>query len=309
MISNVLKKLKGVFCSTHFSSYLLDANGKDISDVANMVVKRKLETPSFNFLNLPTTIADAFVFANNESIWLFYELQEHLDSKGLIMSIHSEDGIVWSNPELVLEERVHLSFPFVFFSNKATYMLPETSFMNEIRLYKGSNDCRDFKYLKTILKGERYVDSVIYEKDGYLYLFTSIQNNDNSYILKIFLSSDLEGEWIEHPKSPISSGKYCERNAGSIINYKGILLRPAQNNTLHYATNTHLFKITNLSPTEYSEEPYALDILPSGFLQNVGGHQLSYVKFKDNEYVAIDVLQTSINLNAIIKRIKYILRK
>lgn len=309
MIDQIIKKLKGIFYSTHFSSYLLDVNGKDICDITNMIITKKFETASFNFLNLPTTIADAFVYANNDTIWIFYELQEHLDSKGLIMSIHSEDGIVWSSPELILEESVHLSFPFVFFSNNTTYMLPETSFMNEIRLYKGSNNCRNFKFFKTILKGERYVDSVIHKKDDYWYLFTSIQNKDNSYIFKIFFSTDLEGEWNEHPKSPISSGKYCERNAGPIINYKGILLRPAQNNTLHYATNTHLYKISTLSPTEYSEEPYALNILPCGFLRNVGGHQLSYVKFKDKEYVAIDVLQTSINLNAIIKRIKYILSK
>lgn len=305
----LINKIISLFRSSHFSSYVFLNEDSKIFELGKMKSVYKGETSSLNLFNCPTTIADAFLYANANKMWLFYELQEHLDSKGLLMSVTTTDGINWSNPKIVLEESVHLSFPYVFEDKGDVYMMPETSFLREIRLYKGSNECTNFQYITTLLRGERYVDSCFYMADGVYYLFTSVQHDDNSYTLRLYTSNDLLGDWQEHPCSPISTGKYCERNAGAIIESDGLLLRPAQNNTAHYATNTHLYRIVELSPTRYREEPYVIDILKPGFLRNIGGHQFSVCTFKGKEYIAVDVLQRSFNKNALLKRLKQIFRK
>lgn len=299
----IFKKIYLFIFNSHFSSYILCRGNRSFCELDKMDVVYKAETASLNLFNGATTIADAFLYSNEEKMWLFYELQEHLNSKGLLMSVSTTDGINWSSPKLILEENVHLSFPFVFSDKGNVYLIPETSFMHEVRIYKGKNDCTDFRYLKTLLSGERYVDSCLYVKDNVYYLFTSVQHEDNSYTLKLYLSDDILGVWKEHPCSPISTGKYCERNAGTIVEVDGMLFRPAQNNTKHYATNTHLYKIVELSPTNYCEEPYLTDILSPNFFSNIGGHQLSVCRFKGKEYVAVDVLQKSINLYSIYRKI------
>lgn len=297
---SIYRKLK----STHFSSYILDMNGNNIEDVYKMPIVYSATTPSLNLSNKSTTIADAFLFSNGEKMWMFYELQEHLHSKGLLMSVCTEDGHHWSKPELVLEESCHLSFPFVFEDDGHIYMIPETSTINEIRLYEGTKDCKDFKYIKTIMAGSRYVDTCIYKKENLYYLFTSIQHDDNSYTLELYTSDSILGEWQVHPSSPISVGKCCERNAGTIIEHDGMLLRPAQEARVYYAQNTHIFRIVKLTPLCYQEEPYKLDIIPKGLMNSIGGHQFSVCVFNGKHYVAVDVLQKSFNLKALIKKFK-----
>ena len=80
-----------------------------------------------------------------------------------------------------------------------------------------------------------------------------------------------------------------------------MLIRPAQENRKHYAQNTHLFKITELSPESYIEEPMWLDVVPIGWKKSIGGHQYSMCSFKGKTYVAIDVLQRSFNLKSFLK--------
>lgn len=289
------------FQMTHFSSYIFNA-----SDIINSLKQQpvlSLETSSYNFTNSATTIADATLYSDNSYIWMFFELQEHLNSKGLIMSVCSDDGVRWSKPTLALEEHCHLSFPFVFSYQGSVYMIPETSTINEVRLYKGTKYCSDFKYVKTLLSGHRFVDSVVFVKNGVLFLFTSIQHEDNSYTQKLYVSDSLSGAWEEHPHSPISTGKCCERNAGPIFERNGELFRPAQENRKYYAQNTHIFRITALSRYEYKEEPYKLDIIPAGWLGSIGGHQFSVCNFKGGTYIAVDILQRSFNLKSFINMI------
>lgn len=289
------------FKSSHFSSYVFELNQENLNELSKMKEVLALQTPSLNLTNAPTTIADAFLYSDERKMWMFYELQEHLNSKGLLMGVFTEDGVNWSQPKLILEETCHLSFPFVFGDNESVYMIPETSMMNEIRLYKGTKDCDKFTFVKTLFSGERYVDTCVYKKDGVYYLFTSVQFSDNSYSLHLYVSNNLMGEWKEHPSSPISEGKSHQRNAGAILNVDGMLIRPAQENRKHYAQNTHLFKITELSPESYIEEPMWLDVVPIGWKKSIGGHQYSMCSFKGKTYVAIDVLQRSFNLKSFLK--------
>ena len=269
----------------------------------NSVVK-ELNVPKFSIGNVPTTIADVFLFTWREKLYAFYEYQNKHNAKGLIYMTTSEDGMKWSSPVKVLEETVHLSFPSVFEDKGLVYMIPETSFLKEVRLYKSNEDLTDFTYVKTLLAGERFVDSSIYVKEGVYYLFTSVQHDDNSYDLRLYSSDSLEGEWHLHPSSPLSVGKSDARNAGSIIEYNGMILRPAQECRKFYGQNVHLFRIKELSVDAYSEEPYVLDLIPKGWEQSLGGHQLSVAQFKGKTYAGVDLLKRAYRVYDIIHTIE-----
>ena len=294
----VVRKIK----KTRFCSSVLELT--TLEDISKNIVTKDFNVPKYSIRNAPTTIADIFMFAWKGRMYAFYEYQSKLNGKGLIYMTSSEEGKRWSKPIKVLEETVHLSFPSVFENKGQVFMIPETSFLKEVRLYKSNDELTSFTFVKTLLSGERFVDSCMYVKDSIYYLFTSVQHDDNSYDLRLYYSDSLEGEWILHPASPLTSGKANARNAGSVFEYENMILRPAQECRHFYGNNTHLFKITNLSKDTYEEEPFALDVIPRGWRGALGGHQLSIAVFKGETYVGVDLLKRAYRLYDIIQTIK-----
>lgn len=294
----VVRKIKKTrFCSSIFEL-------KTLGDLSENKILKDFDVPKYAIWNAPTTLADIFLFAWKDRLYAFYEYQSKLNAKGLIYMVSTSDGIKWEKPKKVLEEIVHLSFPSVFEDKGQVFMIPETSFLKEVRLYKSNDDLTSFNFVKTLLSGERFVDSCIYVKDGLYYLFTSVQHDDNSYDLRLYYSDSLEGEWILHPASPLTSGKENARNAGSVFEYNNMILRPAQECRHFYGNNTHLFKVTKISKESYEEEPFALDVIPRGWRGALGGHQLSIAVFKGKTYVGVDLLKRAYRLYDIIQTIK-----
>lgn len=275
-----------------------------LENISQNNVLKEFNVPKYSIGNVPTTIADLFLFSWKEKMYAFYEYQNKHNAKGLIYMTSTEDGKKWSSPVKVLEETVHLSFPSVFEDKGLIYMIPETSFLKEVRLYKSNADLTSFTYVGTLLSGERFVDSSVYVKDGVYYLFTSVQHDDNSYDLKLYYSDSLDGKWNLHPSSPLSKGKSDARNAGSIFEYSGLVFRPAQECRGFYGQNTHLFRIKELSKDKYVEEPYVLDLIQKGWQNSFGGHQLSITNYNGKVYAGVDLLKRAYRAYDIIQTIK-----
>jgi hypothetical protein len=176
-------------------------------------------------------------------------------------------------------------------------MIPETGWVGEIRLYKAINKELTRFELDSVLmhRGEKtdniifdYADNVLYKKDGIYYLFTSILDN-HGYQLQLYTSSNLKGPYCEHPSSPICHSLEYGRNAGSLIEYRGNLYRPAQDCTNTYGGQVNVMEITSLTTDRYAEKPYAHHILPSSeTFYRQGGHQLNYATFMGRTIVATD---------------------
>ena len=72
-------------------------------------------------------IADPFLFDYGKNTFLFYEVYDRIKRKGLIgYSIIDSEGII-TEPQIVLEEKHHLSFPYVFEYKGGIYMMPESA--------------------------------------------------------------------------------------------------------------------------------------------------------------------------------------
>jgi len=246
-------------------------------------------------LNPVTIVADPFLFVYNDILFLFYEMKRNY-SPGIICMTSTSDLVRWTQPHIVLEENFHLSYPFVFEDNGSVYMVPETSEIGDIRLYKADNNClKHFSYYKTIVKKEvidseiGYADSSIYNKEGIYYLITSIERNRKN-ILYLYYSDCLSGPYKEHPSSPICLSSKYGRNGGSFINDEsGNLYRVAQDCEKRYGDNLHIFQIDKLSSYEYKEHLIKSYLIPLDIpFYSEGGHQLSLVFFKNRMIIATD---------------------
>jgi len=262
-------------------------------------------------VDAPSIIADPFLFAKGEELFLFYEHQDKwIGGKGRLCMRKTKDLIDWTDEVDVLVEPFHLSYPFVFEDNGMVYMLPVTGNDNSIRLYVAKEDSlTKWELVKKIVDdGLPWKDSVIYKKDGYYYLFTS-HNVNHQQEQHLFVANDLMGPYTEHPMSPIYTGADGGRNAGSIIEYEGSIYRPAQVCIRSYGEQTSIMRIETLSPTEYKETLHKKNIVDT---QNKtfreGGHQFNPIQFKGKWIVATDNRKKNYNLVETFRKIWKVVR-
>ncbi len=263
----------------------------------------------------PVTIAaDPFLVVKDDTLYLFYEEYRYRD-KGIIKMISTCDLVTWSKPKVVLDEDFHLSYPWVFQHEGQWYMMPETSAVHEVRLYRAVNNQLDhFEFVKAILIhnviGESllldYCDSSIVNKDGKFFLFTTL-NHGKGNELHLYYSNCLDGEYKRHPQSPLIVSDKYGRNGGSLLEHDGVLYRFAQDCDGEYGNNVHLFKVDTLTKNEYKELVSQEDVLSRQGLS--GGHQYNFVYFKGKYIVTIDQKRWTPFLTCKVKRLFQLLKK
>lgn len=250
-------------------------------------------------LNNPAIIrADPFLFVHENRLYLFYEELHFRKHHGVIKMMSTENLKHWTKPVTITHEPdCHFSFPYVFEDDGDIYMLPETGWQHNIRLYKADKkDLSKFSLHKIIMQRKvpdsnieyDWCDSCIYKKEGVYYLFTSIKTKA-TYYLQLFYSDVLEGPYKEHPQSPVSFGDKVGRCAGSITYVDGHLYRFAQDCCKTYGGQVHLLEIDELSPNRYSEHIVKENIIPTSLkFYRHGGHQVNFANFLGHIVVATD---------------------
>ena len=241
-------------------------------------------------------VADPFLFVHHNELYLFYEEKSYF-GHGVLKMIKTDDLERWSKPEMVLKEPFHLSYPFVFEDNGKVYMIPETSAVGEVRLYQAQNDdLTKFAQIDTLLRQDckdesikiGYSDSSVYKHDGKYFLMTTI-NDSGINTMKLYVADNLTGPYKEHPLSPICKSQKYGRNAGSVIERDGVLYRFVQDCEKRYGDNVHVFEITKMDDTSYSEKlvkEYLYDVAIPFYKE--GGHQLNIVDFAGKQIIATD---------------------
>lgn len=243
--------------------------------------------------------ADPFLFVHNDTLFLFYEEKRRL-SKGYLMMTCTKDLKSFTVPRVILKEPFHLSFPFVFEDQGTVYLLPETGDAGEIRLYRFVDDgLSHVVFEKTLICGE-FVDSSIVFKNNQYYLFTS----DRQFNQRIFVSSALFGNYLEHTSSPIYTGKDYGRNAGSIIKYNDCFYRPSQDCSRLYGGNVSLHLLSELNQSAISESLYIKNLFDCGVpFYKYGGHQFNIAIFEGQIIIATDASDLNFNIFKLLQKI------
>jgi len=197
-------------------------------------------------------VADPFMLFDQKTWFMFFEILNKKDNKGVIGLATSKDGKKWDYDSVVLEEKFHLSYPYVFRHNGEYYMIPETSNDSSVRLYKATSFPLKWVLEKKIMNGVRFVDtSVVYHNDRW-WMFACPWEG----ILNLYSAEILTGKWVLHPQSPIvDNDKNIARPGGRVFLYNEKLYRIAMDVVPTYGNKLRAFEIIALSENEYLEVP------------------------------------------------------
>lgn len=203
-------------------------------------------------------VADPFLFFRNDRWHMFMEVVRKArksTGSGEIGMAVSDNGIDWSYKGIVLREKFHLSYPYVFSYEQCVWMIPETGSDRSVRLYRAEGFPRTWRLEKKLLTGKPYTDASVFQHDGMFWMFVTCNNSSD---LLLYFAEDLLAQWHHHPQSPVA---YFEpdraRCAGRVVQYQGHLIRFAQDCSTAYGKSVYAHKITCLTPESYSETRWA----------------------------------------------------
>ena len=172
-----------------------------------------------------------------------------------VLSIDSDCSI--SIPKKILEEKFHLSYPFIIYHDNEYFMIPETASNNKISLYKCDSFPYKWSFCKHLMHNVKAVDTTVFYYNDYFWMFTNLAESEGCSTwdeLFLFFSKDLFSDcWESHPLNPIISDVSRARPAGNIFYSQKDIIRPSQNNSMIYGGSIEFNKIVKLSENEYEE--------------------------------------------------------
>ena len=243
----------------------------------------KLKNPKNRFL------ADPFIFSKDSLTAIFVEDFSFSENKGSISAILlDEKGD--KEPQKIIEEDFHLSFPFVFKYNDKLYMVPESRRDKSIRIY----ECVDFPYnwrfSHKIMDHIDAVDSIIFYKEPHWWLMANVGDKkslDVSSRAYLFYSdSPLSMDWKEHKKNPVVFSSDFARNGGLILEDDRIIRVRQKYGFNQYGKQISLSEILTLTPDEFFEKQLK-EIIPKFSKKIKGIHHLS----SEKSFSVIDFVQ------------------
>lgn len=188
-----------------------------------------LENKCTPFNVIPNSIrywaADPMVFEHEEKKYIFSELYDYVKCRGIIGVAVYLGNNRFSKWQPIIQEKFHMSYPFVFQAEGEIYMLPETSEKNEVILYRATKFPLEWEIHKVIKNNVKWVDTTIFPtKEGYQGFTQSIEQ-ENIENLEIKLDKEFN----------LLSVKNCDmqdikkyRSGGSIFVWNDKLVRVCQ---------------------------------------------------------------------------------
>ena len=238
------------------------------------------------------TFADCFYAKHHEKHYIFFEeMNPDEHPVGFISVLEVFENGQYSQPEIVLKQDYHLSYPCVFQVNHEWYMIPESSANKTIELWKATEFPLKWVKHSDLMDSIEAVDSTPFYHEGLWYLFTATRRDCKKFgdRLDIFYTDNiLEPCWNEHPQNPVGRGSQQYRMAGKPFIYNGKWVRPSQDSLKRYGGNIELKEIVELTPTSYQEK--LVDVVMPDWLDGDDGcHTLNV----EGNFVLLDAIRLS----------------
>jgi len=233
-------------------------------------------------------VADPFMLRRNNTWFMFFEVMNTETRRGEIAFATSNDARAWSYQRSVIREPFHLSYPYVFEWQDATYMIPETIDAGAICLYQAI--AFPFRWSQIARPIERgFADPSVFRFQDLWWMFACATPYRHDSLV-LYYASHLAGPWTQHPKSPLlRADPRRARPAGRVLNFNNRLFRLAQNCVPDYGTSVRAFEISELTTTTYAEiehEPSPI-LKASGAGWNASGmHHMDAHLLTDGKWLA-----------------------
>ena len=218
--------------------------------IENFINSKKI--PKINWLKMPKNVfwADPFGIRLKNKYYIFYEEFKKKEGYGVINCIEMDTEFNIIKNETIIDEKIHFSFPQLISFRGGIYMLPETCNKLKLSLYR----CISFPWTwkeEIVLINEPCVDSILYQKNNYWYLFYSKASDNDKGFLRI--NSNLKSNWEDCHEYLITNNSKNSRNGGQIINLNSKSYRISQDCSKIYGEKIGIHEIIEISPEIYSE--------------------------------------------------------
>ena len=203
--------------------------------------KTLLDSDLLSFDRMPYSntywYADPILVSYEGESYLFMESFDMRTNLGSIAYAKFDEGGKLSEPQIIIQEPYHMSFPMVFSWNDQLYMIPETCANHSLNLYRCDGKIDQWSLVKSFPVEEELVDTVAVAcNENYVELVTSAQHETlkrTNKWQKFRIYRDGEDFCLEADeqfnKREIYS--YADRTAGSLITEDGRKILPTQEST------------------------------------------------------------------------------
>lgn len=137
------------------------------------------------------------------------------------LTVDKEDCRLLKN-ETILDLPTHLSFPNPIIVDGKTYIYPENGASGHTSYYEYDTILRDPRLLSDLPMR----DAVIFRHEDQFYMFYTIGKGCNGNVLHVSMADSVFGEY--KPIQEITFSDNVARRAGSVFQWKGRLISPAQ---------------------------------------------------------------------------------
>lgn len=220
--------------------------------------------------------ADPHVVKKYKDHFIFFEDYSTTKKKGSISCLKIDKKNNQKYYENILTTSYHLSFPFIFKYKNKFYLVPESSEINSINIYKCIKFPNKWKFYKTILKS-RSVDHIIFKYKKCWYLLNNEKNMKNIYSKLVGYKNEnpLSDKWkrINISKNSLLLG----RNAGFFKSKKSKYRVSQSYLPGRYGAGVFINRINDISTTSYNEN-IEKKIFPNLFSKKKGIHTLNSVE-------------------------------
>jgi hypothetical protein len=225
-------------------------------------------------------VADPFLVRDADMWCLFFEVANRRRGKGEIGLATSVDLRRWDYQGIVISERHHLSYPYVFSHGGRWYMTPETGEAGVVLLYEADRFPYEWAVRTELLKRHSPLDPSPFHFSERWWMFIETSGSERCDELSLYHSDELLGCWTEHPRSPvIRQDPSRARPAGRVIVGNGRPIRFAQDCSGEYGAAVSAFEVIDLSATSYSERPLGIVLAPgAGGAYRNGMHHIDAAK-------------------------------
>jgi hypothetical protein len=220
--------------------------------------RRNLSGARWNVLPDPVDhfYADPFPLQWKGKDYLFFEDLDHKTGKGIIAVVAFDEAGRPGPAMPVIDELWHLSYPFLIERDGQLFMIPESSNIREIVLYRAVDFPLKWERHAVLVSGVEAADATIVEHGGLLYMTAVVRegvNSGYSDMLSIWWAETLLGPWHAHEQNPVLVDDRSARPAGNFVRRDGALYRPAQDCRRAYGAGVSMMKVTQLDREGFAQ--------------------------------------------------------
>ncbi len=170
--------------------------------------------------------ADPFVIKNNRKIFIFFENYSYKKNKGTIGILELKKNKL-VNYKTILDEKFHLSFPFVFNFNNKYYLIPDSSENKDLRLYECVKFPFKWKLKKIIFRNIRTTDTLIFKLKNHWIMLTNSNPSRlgdlDSELIGFYSDNPINGNWKQIDLDFYDKKSFIFRNGGLILDNNKVL--------------------------------------------------------------------------------------